>query len=74
MATSRVSRAIKMEKEIGFIKQGYPAVFTVFDDNLKKAETFIYKWYVILYIKEKLKFFISNFNILRFVALFHTIE
>lgn len=43
MATSRVSRAIKMEKEIGFIKQGYPAVFTVFDDNLKKAETFIYK-------------------------------
>lgn len=43
MATSRVSRAIKMDDKIGFIKAGYPTVFSVFNDDLSKVETLIYK-------------------------------
>lgn len=39
MATSRPARAIRMEDRIGFIKKGYPAVFSVFDEALTACET-----------------------------------
>ncbi|MCF3108922.1 N-acetylglucosamine-6-phosphate deacetylase [Niabella sp. CC-SYL272] len=39
MATCRPARAIRMEDHIGFIKKGYPAVFSVFDDRLTAYET-----------------------------------
>lgn len=41
MATSYVGRAIGEEKHIGFIKEGYPARFFVFDDDLKIYSTLI---------------------------------
>jgi len=39
MATSRPARAIRMEDRIGFVKEGYPAVFSVFDDALASYKT-----------------------------------
>ncbi len=39
MATCRPARAIRMDDRIGFIKKGYPAVFSVFDDALTSYET-----------------------------------
>lgn len=39
MATSRPARAIRMEDRIGFVKKGYPAVFSVFDNGLTTYET-----------------------------------
>ncbi|WP_300597948.1 N-acetylglucosamine-6-phosphate deacetylase [Niabella sp.] len=39
MATSRPARAIRMDDRIGFVKTGYPAVFSVFDDVLTTYET-----------------------------------
>ncbi|WP_018628522.1 N-acetylglucosamine-6-phosphate deacetylase [Niabella aurantiaca] len=39
MATSRPARAIRMEDRIGFVKKGYPAVFSVFDSTLTACET-----------------------------------
>jgi N-acetylglucosamine-6-phosphate deacetylase len=41
MCTSCVARAIKIDTEIGFIKIGYPAMFTVFDQNLEEVSTLI---------------------------------
>ncbi|MBO9620079.1 MAG: N-acetylglucosamine-6-phosphate deacetylase [Niabella sp.] len=41
MATRRPAAAIRMEKEIGFVKPGYPAVFSVFDDDLISFNTLI---------------------------------
>ena len=38
MATSRVAKAIKLDHQIGYIRQGYPAVFSVFDDALQMVE------------------------------------
>ncbi|MEO8583929.1 MAG: N-acetylglucosamine-6-phosphate deacetylase [Flavitalea sp.] len=38
MATIRPSIAMEVEKEIGVIAEGYPAVFTVFDDGLNSFE------------------------------------
>lgn len=34
MATSRVAKAIGMDNEIGFIRQGFPAKFFVFNNNM----------------------------------------
>ncbi|MBZ4187759.1 N-acetylglucosamine-6-phosphate deacetylase [Niabella beijingensis] len=39
MATSRPARAIRLADRIGFVRKGYPAVFSVFDDRLAAAET-----------------------------------
>lgn len=39
MATIRPARAIRLDAEIGQIKPGYPAVFSVFDDTLANYET-----------------------------------
>ncbi len=41
MATSLVARAIKMENQIGYIKPGYPACFTVFDDALHNVQSLV---------------------------------
>lgn len=41
MCTSRVAQAIKMADKIGYIKPGYPAVFTTFDNQLKEIKTLI---------------------------------
>lgn len=38
MATIRPAKAVGMADQIGSIAAGYPAVFTVFDDDLKKFE------------------------------------
>ncbi len=38
MASSRVAGAISMQDKIGFIKPGYPATFTLFDDNLENVK------------------------------------
>ena len=42
MATCRVAAAIKMEKELGKIKLGFPAKFITFNDNLSRIETLKY--------------------------------
>lgn len=39
MATIRPARAIQLDAEIGQIKPGYPAVFSVFDDRLTNYKT-----------------------------------
>ncbi|ANH80199.1 N-acetylglucosamine-6-phosphate deacetylase [Niabella ginsenosidivorans] len=39
MATSRPAAAITMEDRIGFIKPGYPPVFSVFNNDLSEYET-----------------------------------
>ncbi|WP_394800996.1 amidohydrolase family protein [Niabella ginsengisoli] len=42
MSTSRVAKAIKMDKEIGYIKPGYNARFVLFDDEMKEVESLIF--------------------------------
>ena len=42
MATCRVAAAIKMEKELGKIKLGFPAKFITFNDNLSRLESLNY--------------------------------
>ena len=42
MATCRVAAAIKMEKELGKIKLGFPAKFITFNDNLSRIESLNY--------------------------------
>lgn len=41
MATSRVAYAVNMQEQIGFIKPGYPAYFTVFDDGFNKVASLV---------------------------------
>lgn len=43
MATIRAARAVKMENNIGRIQPGYPAVFSVFDDDLLDFKVLIIK-------------------------------
>ncbi|NIJ53361.1 N-acetylglucosamine-6-phosphate deacetylase [Dyadobacter arcticus] len=38
MATIRPATALRLDKQIGNIDIGYPAIFTAFDDNLEKFE------------------------------------
>lgn len=38
MATSRVARAIRMHNDIGFIKPGYPAQFSVFNNDFSHVQ------------------------------------
>jgi N-acetylglucosamine-6-phosphate deacetylase len=42
MATCQVASAIKMDKEIGKIKKGFPAHFVTFNDDLSLVETLLY--------------------------------
>jgi N-acetylglucosamine-6-phosphate deacetylase len=41
MATCRVAKAIKMDDKIGYIKPGYPASFSVFDDGLTEVRSLL---------------------------------
>ncbi len=43
MATSRASKAIRFEDNIGFIKPGYPASFAVFDDAVANIQPLLFK-------------------------------
>jgi len=38
MATIRPAKATNLDKQIGYVAIGYPAIFTTFDDNLEKFE------------------------------------
>jgi N-acetylglucosamine-6-phosphate deacetylase len=42
MATSQVASAIKMDKEIGNIKSGFPAQFVTFNDDLSLIESMLF--------------------------------
>jgi N-acetylglucosamine-6-phosphate deacetylase len=41
MATSRPSKAVKMDKEVGCIRPGYPASFVKFSNNLEVIEAMV---------------------------------
>jgi N-acetylglucosamine-6-phosphate deacetylase len=41
MATSRVARAIGIEDQVGFVKEGYPATFAVFGEGLEDVVSLI---------------------------------
>ncbi len=42
MATGRPARAIRCDDRIGFIKLGYPASFSIFDEELKQIQSLIF--------------------------------
>lgn len=42
MATGRPARAIRCDDRIGFIKPGYPASFSIFDEELKQIQSLIF--------------------------------
>lgn len=41
MATSRPARALGLEKQVGYIKPNFPAVFTAFPDDLRTFESIL---------------------------------